>query len=159
MLGMGTRGSADRFSPAELRAWQGLLRVTTPTLRALDTDLKREHNLSESKYDVLIQLGLSARGGLRMNQLAEQVLMSPSGLSRMVDELERDGLVARERHALAARSYTVSLTSTGKTRLRAANRTHVRGVRELLLDRLSDQQLDQLAAIWAPVNPALRNYE
>lgn len=150
---MGLRGTADRLSDAELGAWQGLLRVVTPTLRALDADLKRHHNLSESKYDVLIQLGLSPRRRLRTTELAEQVLMSPSGVSRLVDELEREGLVARERDDSDARSFNIVLTPTGRTQLRAANRTHLRGVRERVLDQLSDEQLHQLAGLWSTIKP------
>ena len=150
-----SRGSPDRLSLAEQRAWQGLLRVLTLTLRALDTDLKRQHGLSESKYDVLIQLGLAKSRRLSMTRLATQVLMSQSGLSRMVDELEREGLLARERDDADARSYNLVLTTAGRTRLRAANRTHLRGVRELLLDKLSDDQLAQLADIWSAIDSSL----
>ena len=146
---MSLRGTADRLSPTELGAWQGLLRVITPTLRTLDNDLKQRHALSESKYDVLIQLGLSPRRRLSISELANQVLMSPSGLSRLIDELAREKLVVRERHGADARSVQVVLTPTGRTRLRAANRTHLQGVRRLILDKLSNQQLSQLNGIWA----------
>ena len=81
--------------------------------------------------------------------------MSQSGVSRLVDELEREGLVARERHDRDARSYHVVLTPIGRTRLRAANRTHLSGVRKLLLDRLTDDQLAQLADIWASIDSSL----
>lgn len=125
--------------------------MVTSTLRDLDADLKRQHNLSESKYDVLIQLGLSPRRRLRITQLADEVLMSPSGLSRLVDELERDGLVARVRDDTDARSFNVTLTPTGRTQLRAANRTHLAGVRERVLDKLTDEQLGQLADICSTI--------
>ena len=100
------RGSADRLSPAELKAWQGLLRVSARLERVLDADLERSHALSGNDYDVLIQLGLAPRRRLRMTTLAEQVLMSPSGVSRLVDTLEREGLVARERGEDDARTST-----------------------------------------------------
>jgi DNA-binding MarR family transcriptional regulator len=150
-----SRGPADRLSPAELEAWQGLLRVNARLVRLLDADLQRSHGLSGNDYDVLIQLGLAPRRRLRMTALAEQVLMSPSGMTRLVDELERDGLVVRERREDDARSFDVVLTPAGRTRLRAANRTHLRRVRELFLDRLSDAQLEQLAEIWGALDPAL----
>jgi DNA-binding MarR family transcriptional regulator len=150
-----TRGSADRLSPAELGAWQGFLRANARLGRLLDDDLERAHQLSESKYDVLIQLGLAPGRRLRMTTLAEEVLMSPSGLSRLVDELARERLVVRERREDDGRSVDVVLTSTGRTRLKAANRTHLHGVRELFLDRLSDAQLQQLAEIWNAVDPNL----
>jgi len=146
------RGSADKLSPAELAAWQGLLRANARLTRQLDADLRRSHRLSGNDYDVLIQLGLAPRRRLRMTALAEQVLMSPSGVSRLVDELERAGLVVRERSPNDARSFDVVLTPAGRTRLKAANRAHLQRVRELFLDRLSDTQLQQLAEIWASLD-------
>src|SRR6476620_2346565 len=104
------RGSADRLSPAELKAWQGLLRVSARLGRQLDADLRRSHRLSGNDYDVLIQLGLAPG----------QRLMSPSGVSRLVDELERRGLVVRERSPTDARSFDVVLTAEGRVQLKAA---------------------------------------
>jgi DNA-binding MarR family transcriptional regulator len=143
-----TRGTADRLSPAELRAWQGFLRASVRLERVLDADLRRAHGLSGNDYDVLIQLGLAPRRRLRLTTLAEEVLMSASGVSRLVDELERQGLVARERREDDGRSFDIVLTPTGRTRLRAANRTHLKRVRELFLDRLTDAQLEALADAW-----------
>lgn len=150
---MPARGSADKLSPAELVAWQGFLRSSTRLGRQLDADLRRSDRLSGNDYDVLIQLGMAPRRRLRMTALAEQVLMSPSGVSRLVDELEREQLVARERHEDDARSYEVVLTPAGRARLKSANRAHLQRVRELFLDRLSDAQLEQLADIWDAVTP------
>jgi DNA-binding MarR family transcriptional regulator len=152
---MPARGSADRLAPDELVAWQGFLRANARLVRRFDADLRSAHGLSGSAYDVLIQLGVTPRRRLRMTALAEAVLMSPSGISRLVDELEREGLVARERSEQDARSFEVALTRAGRARLKAANRTHLRQVRELFLDRLSDDQLLQLADIWASLDPAL----
>lgn len=150
-----TRGSDNRLSPAELAAWQGFLRANARIGRLLDADLERSHQLSDSKYDVLLQLGLASQRRLRMTALAEEVLMSPSGVSRIVDELAREGLVARERREDDARSCDVVLTPIGRTRLKAANRTHLQRIREQFLDRLSDTQLQQLAQIWNAIDPTL----
>ena len=150
---MATRGSADRLSPEELRAWQGFLQASARINRALDAGLKEAHRLSGNDYDVLIQLGTAPRRRLPMTTLAKQVLMSPSGLSRLVDDLERDGLVARERREDDGRSFNIVLTPTGLTRLKKANRTHLDHVRELFLDRLSDHELRRLANIWDAIEP------
>lgn len=152
---MRTRGTADRLSPAELGAWQGLLRAGARLDRLLDADLKRLHGLSASDYDVLIQLGMAPQRRLRMTALADQVLMSPSGVSRLVDDLEGEGLVVREQHKDDARSFEVVLTPAGRTRLRAANRSHLQRARELFLDQLSDGQLHQLVEVWNAVDPTL----
>jgi DNA-binding MarR family transcriptional regulator len=149
------RGTKSKLSPEEAAAWQGLVRLNARMLRELDADFARTHRLSNSAYDVLIQLALAPRRRLRMTALAEEVLMSPSGLTRVVDQLERDGLVERERRTDDARSFDAVLTPEGRTRLRAANETHLARVRELFLDRLSDEQLAQLVAIWGTIGPEL----
>lgn len=152
---MPTRRSADRLSPEELAAWQGFLRAHARLSRVLDADLERSHGLSGNDYDVLIQLGLARGRRLRVTTLAEQVLMSPSGLSRLVDGLERLGLVARERREDDARSFDIVLKPAGRARLKAANRTHLERVREMFLDRLSDAQLQQLRDVWAALDSSL----
>lgn len=148
-------GSKGKLSPDEATAWQGLLRVNARMLRELDADLVRSHRLPLSSYDVLIQLALAPRRRLRMSELAKEVLMSPSGLSRVVDQLERDGLVERERRADDGRSSDAVLTPEGRKRLRAANQTHLKRVRELFLDRVSDAQLRQLTDVWNTIGPEL----
>lgn len=152
---MPVRGSKSRLSPDEAAGWQGLLRLNGRILRELDADLVRSHRLPLSSYDVLIQLALAPRRRLRMTELAEEVLMSPSGLTRVVDQLQRDGLVERERRAEDARSFDAVLTTEGRRRLKAANEAHLKRVRELFLDRLSDAQLGQLVDIWDTVGPEL----
>jgi DNA-binding MarR family transcriptional regulator len=149
------RGTASRLSDDELAAWQGLLRANAWLLQALGEDLRREHGLSRSGYDVLLQLGLARRGTLRMSEIAQQVLMSHNGISRVVAQLEADGLVVRERQPDDGRVVHATLTPAGRDALRAATRTHFARVRELFLDRLSDAQLRQLREIWDAVDPAL----
>ena len=93
-------------------AWQGFLRSSTRLTRQLDADLRRSDRLSGNDYDVLIQLGLAPRRRLRMSALAEQVLMSPSGVSRLVDELERE----QTRHARASRGRRAQLRGRADAR-------------------------------------------
>ena len=152
---MPARGSKSKLSPDEAAAWQGLLRLNARILRELDADLVRSHGLAASSYDVMIQLALAPRRRLRMTELAEEVLMSPSGLTRVVDQLEREGLVERERRGDDARSFDAVLTPEGRKRLKSANEAHLARVRELFLDRLSDAQLEQLVDIWSAVGPEL----
>jgi DNA-binding MarR family transcriptional regulator len=149
------RGSASRLSEDELAAWQGLLRANAQLQRELDADLKRSHQLSGSDYDVLIQLGVAPGKRLRMSELADDVLMSHNGLTRIVAQLEARGLVTRERDAHDRRAVHVSLTASGREVLRSANQAHLSRVRALFLDRLTDEQLRQLRAIWDAVDPVL----
>jgi DNA-binding MarR family transcriptional regulator len=102
---------------------------------------------------VLLQLAIAPRGRLRMTALADAVLLSPSGLTRLVDQLEREGLVVRERREDDARSYDAVLSSKGRKLAKAATKANLRRVRELFIDRLSEAQITQLIAIWTAVDP------
>jgi DNA-binding MarR family transcriptional regulator len=97
-------------------------------------------------YDVLLRLARAGDPGLRMTQLAERVLMSPSGLTRVVDRLVAEGLVRRERIKDDARAMLVRLTDRGRKRLRRAAATHVSGIRRHFTGRLKDVQLRQVAS-------------
>ena len=152
---MPERGSPSKLSDDELAAWQGLLRANAVLQRTLNADLQRSHQLPGNGYDVLIQLGLAPDKRLRMRDLADEVLMSHNGLTRVVAQLEADGLVRRERDVQDGRVVHASLTPQGREVLRSANRAHLARVRELFLDRLSTEQLRQLRAIWDAVDPAL----
>jgi DNA-binding MarR family transcriptional regulator len=147
--------SPDRLSDDELAAWQGLVRANVHLMRELDADLQRSHGLALSSYDVLIQLGLAPGRSLRMSELAEEVLMSHNGVTRVVAQLEADGLVVRERRAGDGRVVHATLTPQGRRVLRSANKAHLARIRELFLDRLTTEQLRQLRAIWDAVDPAL----
>ena len=105
-----------------------------------------QHGLPLSSYDVLIQLQL-AGGKMRMSRLAEAVVLSRSGLSRLVDRLERDGLV-RRRASQSARQTFATLTGKGRAKLAECTPAHLSGVRRRFLDRLSVEELAQLAVIW-----------
>src|SRR5687768_9300219 len=85
----------DELAENELAAWRGFLEAHARLVRELDAELLREHSLSLSSYDVLVQLAHSPDRRLRMSELAESVLLTPSGLTRLVDRLCREGLVER----------------------------------------------------------------
>ena len=150
---MAQRGSPSKLSDDELAAWQGLLRANVHLVRTLDADLQRSHQLAHTAYDVLIQLGLAPGRSLRMSELADEVLMSHNGLTRVVTQLQSDGLVARERDPQDGRVVHVTLTPQGRKVLRSANQAHLARVRELFLDRLSTEQLQQLREIWDTIDP------
>ena len=153
--GVPKRGSKSRLSSAEGAAWKGFLRANVRLLRELDADLVRSHHLSLSSYEALFQLAQAPERRLKMTTLAGQVLMSPSGLTRVIDQLQRAGLVEREQRRDDARSFDAVLTPEGRSRLRTANQRHLELVRELFLDRLSDAQLGGLADIWETIDPDL----
>jgi DNA-binding MarR family transcriptional regulator len=147
-----TTNQAD-FTASELGAWRGLLRVHAGLLRALDAELDAAHGIPISSYEVLIHLADAPEGKMRMRDLADAALLSRSGLTRLVDRLERDGLLARESCKSDARGAFAVLTPAGRDMLAAARGTHLAGVRRHFLDHLAADELETLAAIWDRVLP------
>jgi DNA-binding MarR family transcriptional regulator len=145
--------AAQLLSREELAAWRGLLRVHSAMTKALDAELVREHGLSLSSYEVLLFLADAPDGRLRMSELADGVLLSRSGLTRLVDRMEGDGLLRRERCEDDARGYHALITPKGRALFDGARRTHLDGVRERFLSRLSPADLRTLAELWEKVAP------
>jgi DNA-binding MarR family transcriptional regulator len=137
----------------ELGAWRGLLRVHARMTKALDAELVREHGLPLSSYEVLLFLADAPDGRLRMSELADGVLLSRSGLTRLVDRMERAGLLRRERCEDDARGYHALITDKGRELFGRARRTHLDGVRERFLRHLSPEELRTLARLWEKVAP------
>jgi DNA-binding MarR family transcriptional regulator len=135
------------LSPLELDTWRALLRAHAHVTRRLESELLRDEDLPLASYDVLVQLSESPGRRLRMTDLAERVLLSRSGLTRLVDRLERDGLVARERCADDARGTFTVLTDGGQARLERAAPGHLAGVHEHVTGRFDDEELATLGAL------------
>jgi DNA-binding MarR family transcriptional regulator len=142
------RSGGDRLTPLELGAWRELLRAHATLTRELDEELRRAHGLPLSSYDVLVNLESAQGRQMRMSELADAVLLSRSGLTRLVERLERDGLLARADCPDDARGSLAVLTDEGAARLAQARKTHLRGVRERFLDHFEDDELEQLASFW-----------
>ncbi len=134
-------------SVAELTMWRTFLRAHAQATRSLEADLLAEHGLPLPSYDVLLQLAESPQRALRMTELATRVLLSRSGLTRLVDRLEREGLVRRRACPSDARGTFAVLTQDGLARLRAAAPTHLRGVAEHVTDRLTSEEVTQLSQL------------
>jgi DNA-binding MarR family transcriptional regulator len=132
----------------ELGAWRGMLRAHAALTRELDAELTREHDLPLSSYEVLLFLADSESGRMRMSELADSVLLSRSGLTRLVDRLERQGLLRRERCESDARGLFAEITPEGRRLFDAARETHLEGVRKLFLSRFSRSELRTLGALW-----------
>ena len=141
------------LGPDELAAWRGLLRVHAGLTKALDAELVREHDLPLSSYEVLLFLADSPAGELRMSELADRVLLSRSGLTRLVDRMERDGLLRRRRCEEDQRGWYAAITERGRELFDLARHTHLAGVRELFLSRLSADEQRALAALWERIEP------
>jgi DNA-binding MarR family transcriptional regulator len=137
----------------ELRAWRGMLRVHASLTKALDAQLEAAHGLPLSSYEVLMYLADAPEEKMRMSELASSVILSRSGLTRLVDRLEREGLLERQSCPSDARGAFAKLTPAGRAKLHAARSTHLDGVRALFLHRLSATELDALAETWEKVLP------
>jgi DNA-binding MarR family transcriptional regulator len=138
----------EYLTDAEFRAWHGCLQFTNTVLRALDEALMAAHRISIKEFDVLITVFNAPGGRLRMTELAERVLLTPSGVTHRVTRLERDRLVSRSVDAADRRSYFATLTRAGHRRLREARRTHNEVVRAHLTRRLTASQLATLGTLW-----------
>jgi DNA-binding MarR family transcriptional regulator len=146
--------SSGRLDEGELRAWQAFLRAHHVVTDTLDEELSREQDLPLGSYEVLLHLSLAPARALRMSDLADRVLLSRSGISRLVDRLVSDGLLERHTCESDGRGVYAALTERGHRRLRRAADTHLRGVREHFTDRLSPSELDELARLLGKLLPA-----
>jgi DNA-binding MarR family transcriptional regulator len=147
-----TAVAGAELSPLELAAWRGFLRVHAALGRALDAELRAVHGLSLSSYEVLIFLR-AAGGRLRMAELADGVLLSRSGITRLVDRLERSGLLVRDTCDSDRRGCFAVLTNAGEELVSRAWPTHLAGVRERFLSRFRDDELATLALWWDRLLP------
>ena len=129
-------------------AWTGMIRVHERLMQELDAELERAHGLSLAEFDVLAQLDEAPERRMRMADLADAVLLTRSGVSRLVDRLEARGLVVRARCPSDARGLNASLTEAGAARLAEAAVTHLAGVRRRFIDRLAPEDVARLESIW-----------
>lgn len=137
----------DTLTPVELDAWRVFLRAHARVTRVLDAELTAECDLPLGEYEVLLHLSQAPGMTLRMTDLAERVVLSRSGLTRLADRLEREGLIRRESCPADARGTNAVLTGKGRLRLLKAGSVHLRGVREHVTSLLSDEELATLGEL------------
>jgi DNA-binding MarR family transcriptional regulator len=143
----------ETLTLGEMRAWRGLLRAHACLAKRLDAELEQAHRLPMSSYEVLHHLQEASEGRMRMCDLAEQAQLSRSGLTRLVDRLERDGLLERCSCAHDARGSYACMTELGHERLEEARVTHLEVVREHFFSRFSESELSVLADMWERIAP------
>ena len=137
------------MSADEIAAWKGMLRAHRDLVLSLDTQLERDHSLPLSSYEVLMVLVDSEGGRARMGEIADQLLLSQSGLTRLVDRLVHRGWVARTPCEDDARGLYAAITRSGRAKLSKARPAHLDGVRESFLSKLTDSDLQALARTWS----------
>jgi len=133
--------------PKQLEAWVSFLRAHAAITRQLNADLLAAHGLTLNDYEVLLVLSHSDGGMMRRVDLAETLLLTASGITRLLEGLERSGYVCKETCASDARVSYAKLTDEGRQKLSDASVTHLRGIDELFLGRYSGSELATLAEL------------
>jgi DNA-binding MarR family transcriptional regulator len=130
-----------------LSSWVSFLRAHAAITRELSAQLQREHGLTLNDYEVLLHLSHAEGGRMRRVDLAERVVLTASGITRLLEGLERAGFVCKETCASDARVSYAKLTDDGAAALRAAAETHLHGIDDLFLSRYSGSELATLAEL------------
>jgi DNA-binding MarR family transcriptional regulator len=136
----------QRATP-ELTAWVGLLRAHASTTRRFNAELVAEHGLTLNDYEVLLHLSRADGQRLRRVDLAERILLTPSGITRLLEGLERAGYVERAACESDARVTYAQLTDAGEGKLHEAAETHVAGIRDFFRGRFSKDELQALGGL------------
>ena len=140
------RQGREQLDGLQSRTWQAFIYAHATVVPTLDQELAAAQGLSLNQFEILTWLARAGRRGLRMSDLASRVVLSPSGVTRAVDYLERKGLVERCVFEGDKRGYLATLTAEGRAVLRQATNVHVLGLREHFFEHLSRTQLEHLAA-------------
>jgi DNA-binding MarR family transcriptional regulator len=151
------RTEQETLTMGEKRAWRGLLRAQACLAKRLDAELEQAHRLPMTSYEVLHHLADANGGRMRMCDLAEQAQLSRSGLTRLVDRLEREELLERCSCEHDARGSYACLTETGRERLEEARGTHLAVVRKHFFSHFSESELGVLADMWERIAPCNGN--
>ena len=140
----------------EIQTWVALLRAHASSTRRFNAELVAEHGLTLNDYEVLLHLSRADGKRLRRVDLAASVLLTPSGITRLLEGLERGGYVERASCDSDARVTYAQLTDDGEAKLRAAAHAHVAGIREFFRDRFSKDELAALGGLLErlPLDPA-----
>lgn len=134
-------------TPQQLDSWVAFMRAHSAITHQLNTELLSAHGLTLNDYEVLLRLSHSPDGMMRRVDLAESVVLTASGITRLLDGLERAGLVEKASCSVDARVSYAKLTASGQRRLDEAAVTHLAGLDELFTSRYTAEELDYLAEL------------
>jgi DNA-binding MarR family transcriptional regulator len=130
-----------------LDSWVRLLRGHASATRAISAQLVAEHGLTINDYEALLHLAKAEEGRMRRVDLAERLILTASGVTRLLDGLEAGGLVERASCATDRRVTYAVLTETGRAKLREASKSHIADVRAFFDERYTAEELEQLAKL------------
>ena len=148
-----TEQAAGPLRPGDprLAPWRAFLEAHARVSRRLDEELRNEHDLSLAEYDTLLTIAWAPERRIRMRLLADSILLSKSGVTRLIDRLVADGLVERIACLSDARGAEAVRTGAGLDRLRAASRTHLRGIEEHFLGVLGPGEAEVVERVMRKV--------
>lgn len=149
------RRVAEETEQARVAAWRIFFEASGRLYGVLESRLKRSFGLTLPDYNVLLALWEAPGHRLRMGELAEKVVYSPSRLTYIVAHLERDGWIRKIASTLDRRSSDACLTSQGLDTVKAATRTHRQTVGEYLLDDMTDEEIGEIVRIFSNVGRRL----
>jgi DNA-binding MarR family transcriptional regulator len=157
---MATSSATTTESSTAIEAFVRLVRASIAVTRQLSAQLNADHGLSINAYEALLRLARAPGRRMRRVDLADSLLLTASGVTRLLDGLERDGFVGREECESDRRVTYAVLTDAGRAKLREADKSHTRQIRELMGAHYDDDELAQLAALLdrlPPVDPQRDN--
>ena len=144
---MASRSAKAATTSPEIEAFVCLVRAGIAVTRELGAQLSADHCLSLNEYEALLQLARAPESRMRRIDLANSLLLTAGGVTRLLDGLERDGFVAREESPTDRRVTYAVLTKAGRDKLREADRSHTRQIRELMGGQYDEGELKQLASL------------
>lgn len=142
------------FSQAAHDAWGGFLNTYARIYRLVEADLQEHSRITHVEFEVLLRLSWEENHRMRIQDLAAQSILSRSGISRVVERLEKAGLVTREEASEDRRGAYAVLTAAGLERFRAASKAHFAFVRRIFIDLFTEEELTQMAAFWGRLEAA-----
>ena len=142
---------SERFSKIEQEAWGGFLGTYACINRLIEADLQEHSRITHVEFEVLLRLSWEDGHRLRIQDLAAQSILTRSGVSRVVERLERAGLVTREGASEDRRGAYAVLSDAGFARFKTAMQAHITFVRQIFLGLFNDQELEQMAEFWKRV--------
>jgi DNA-binding MarR family transcriptional regulator len=140
----------NRWMPA----WIALIRTHARFWDQLESQIRRDHGLTMTRYDVLAHLDL-AGGQLRLNELASSIVLSPSGLSKLLDRMETSGLIRRDPDPLDARSTFATITPAGRSLVKRARQSHHRLLQRTFGNALDDRDVADLIRIMGRIGESI----
>jgi DNA-binding MarR family transcriptional regulator len=139
--------TTEPTTSAEIEAFIRVVRAGIAVPRQLSAQLSADHGLSINAYEALLRLARAPERRMRRVDLANGLLLTAGGVTRLLDGLERDGFVARDECETDRRVSYAVLTRAGRTKLREATKSHTRQIRELMGGVYDDNELAQLVAL------------